>query len=81
MNPYLAGGLVAGVLTIVAVVFIREFSNNAKEAGAAEVKAEVAAEKVAEEIQVEAIIQKADGIIAEQRDPASGVERLQSGTA
>jgi hypothetical protein len=74
MNPYLTAGILGGIITVVAVVLIRELKTTAKEVGAAEV---VAKEEVkAHEEQI-----VGDEIVAIQRDPGFASERLHSGSA
>jgi hypothetical protein len=72
--------IVAAATVIAFAIMAKSSQTSAHAAGEAEAetKAEKEAAKIEEELDER--IQTADVIIAAQRDPASGVERLQSGT-
>jgi hypothetical protein len=74
MNNVLTAGILGGIVTIVAIVLIRELKTTAKEVGAAEVVAKEAVKEHEEQI-------IGDEIVAIQRDPGFASERLHSGTA
>lgn len=80
INPVVLLAAVAGTALLAFAMMVKSSQSAARDAGAAEAKVEDAKEDAKVEEVLDERIQTADIIVAAQRDPASGVERLQDGT-
>lgn len=81
MNPWGIIALAGGVAVATFAIWVKSTQNAAFEAGRATEAAANSEEKAADVEKKVDVLQAADEVVAAQRDPASGAERLHAGTA